>query len=1126
MEPAMDVSALVAQMQETLGAIHSTLASFDPSFHETKLEELEKKRGDAVHALSVAFDAESEALAQKRKIDREQIVERRRREDEERERKRREEDDEIAAREREEDEGRSGKLKEETEEIERDMDNLMDEVEEEAHLAISEGQEKLKALQERRRELNRLIEEQLEKALPTLQAPVAPTRGRRRSSRTSASRPVMPAIIKQFGTPNGPEPNDIPSRDKTPRSVPEESYVVEQSDKHDEAPKTGSGRPNSTTERLDHASGAIEPAGVIENLAQAEKARSEADESPVLGIYDGQSDAPSQMPTPSTIVDAETSEAPWPLPNVTAKVTSNLVHELTPADLGFQQSRPCAPERSLDKDLTSDVNPEVGNIPGTMSHGADVAGTEQAEAGTGLLVGKRDSSGNIHTERAEPGAPLPGEKAVQPVQAIHAGFRGHDSTTPSPVTEKTGSQDSSNIATAIHSPVPEGTAHRPQVLTAVNATIEERLAEDEEETFSATLPAIKPREEDLYSPVSPEVSGPARAFQADDSSSLSGYLSEDADVQDHVFNHPGEPYLEESDVGGTEHLHPGVPEIVEEKDEIGHENLSRSEEATAEVDLEIPEWTAEGDEAEEKRELIQDPAEESKHMGCDEEPNKSGALLESDHEAGSEPDHQEAPESDSHGMPQPLATEHADIRALTPKPSGSGLGSPEAQAPTTESESEGSHKGGLGEKHAHSRSPSPVRYAHYGTSPEPSEHGQQPGEDYRHERQSAAALEGHTSSEGRSSEESAKFEHFVTPLPSHQSLREFNERQADAARGVSAGHDMGNQHQAEAEAQRYELEHQHATTVHGEDHLFEDDDQSEDLHSHQEEATAGNAPDEQSTPLQPRSPEHKEETHLEHEHAEGNIPELTVHAPTSPGLVSLGSSAEEVDHYFNDEEWSRSRPGTPQQQQHETPQRSEPHEGSLTYFPPEPSSPPYQGYATSRHDTERPHTPIGQESPALSDHSPPAEHPIHAEETETKSPTSLMSPWRHRQSSSPRPPHDSRHSIDTTTSEDHKGSLFQRMRNIFEQPRSSKASSTETPPPNTPAQPTPALLWAMILPPTHFSPTSPCATTASKEKKKTNAPPLLTHPFFHAPSQGRPAMGRALRIDHARALLRVVVLPQ
>ncbi|GAB1318548.1 hypothetical protein MFIFM68171_08758 [Madurella fahalii] len=168
MAAKMDVVALFTQMQDTLSTINNTLASLNNSDHDAKLDELEQKRDDAIRALCAAFTAESESLDRKRKAEREEIAARRRKEDEE-----------LAARDLKEDEERSGKFKLDTDVIEQDTDYLMSQVEEEARVAIEEGRERLKDLEARRRELNRLIEEKFEVSLPAV-----PTR-LRRAARTN-----------------------------------------------------------------------------------------------------------------------------------------------------------------------------------------------------------------------------------------------------------------------------------------------------------------------------------------------------------------------------------------------------------------------------------------------------------------------------------------------------------------------------------------------------------------------------------------------------------------------------------------------------------------------------------------------------------------------------------------------------------------------------------------------------------------------------------------------------------------------------------------------------------------------------------------------------------------------------
>ncbi|KAH8882902.1 hypothetical protein GQ53DRAFT_883702 [Thozetella sp. PMI_491] len=146
----MDVSALVAQMHETLSTIHNTLASLDTKHHDTRLDELELQRDSAVQALLGAFSAETESLGKKRETERAEIAERRRQEDEERERKRRQEDDELAERDRKEDEERTGRLDGDTRAVEEDADGQMSKVEEEAEKVITEGRQKLAELEAKR----------------------------------------------------------------------------------------------------------------------------------------------------------------------------------------------------------------------------------------------------------------------------------------------------------------------------------------------------------------------------------------------------------------------------------------------------------------------------------------------------------------------------------------------------------------------------------------------------------------------------------------------------------------------------------------------------------------------------------------------------------------------------------------------------------------------------------------------------------------------------------------------------------------------------------------------------------------------------------------------------------------
>jgi len=151
MTSKMDVSVLVKEMHETLSTIHDTIAFLTATGHDERLDELEKRRDSTIQSLINAFLAESEALDEKRKLEREEIAERRRIEDEERERRRRVEDEELAARDRRLDEERDDKLHDETEEIEEETDNLMIQVEEDAEKVVEDGKERLRMLEERRK---------------------------------------------------------------------------------------------------------------------------------------------------------------------------------------------------------------------------------------------------------------------------------------------------------------------------------------------------------------------------------------------------------------------------------------------------------------------------------------------------------------------------------------------------------------------------------------------------------------------------------------------------------------------------------------------------------------------------------------------------------------------------------------------------------------------------------------------------------------------------------------------------------------------------------------------------------------------------------------------------------------
>ncbi|EJT78035.1 hypothetical protein GGTG_03138 [Gaeumannomyces tritici R3-111a-1] len=212
-----DVAALVSQMSETLAQIHETIAGLDTATHDSKLDALEQECDSAIQALQESFELESADLDRKRKSAREEIAEQRRKEDEEREARRRREDEELAQSEQTEDEQRQVKLDEQTEGIEEQTDAKMEEAEEEERKRLEEGERRLVDLEERRKEINRLIEEQMRVPLPPLPA--------RRRARTSVSRGAVAAASRSApseakGKPEAPAAEEKPAPALVDKSVP------------------------------------------------------------------------------------------------------------------------------------------------------------------------------------------------------------------------------------------------------------------------------------------------------------------------------------------------------------------------------------------------------------------------------------------------------------------------------------------------------------------------------------------------------------------------------------------------------------------------------------------------------------------------------------------------------------------------------------------------------------------------------------------------------------------------------------------------------------------------------------------------------------------------------------------
>ncbi|KAG6353770.1 hypothetical protein INS49_005249 [Diaporthe citri] len=176
----LDVTALVQQMRDTLSEIHDTITSLDTKGHDEKLDALESQRDEVFRQLQSAFEKESAELSQRRQAERDEIAEKRRKEDEEIAARRRREDEDKATRDHDQDAEREQKLEGEKEGVEQETDEKMDRIEEEAKRMLDEGHNKLKDLEDRRREINRMIDEQMKAPLPP-----PPARRARRGTRAS-----------------------------------------------------------------------------------------------------------------------------------------------------------------------------------------------------------------------------------------------------------------------------------------------------------------------------------------------------------------------------------------------------------------------------------------------------------------------------------------------------------------------------------------------------------------------------------------------------------------------------------------------------------------------------------------------------------------------------------------------------------------------------------------------------------------------------------------------------------------------------------------------------------------------------------------------------------------------------
>ncbi|KAI1433548.1 hypothetical protein GGR50DRAFT_705367 [Xylaria sp. CBS 124048] len=171
----MEIETLLPQMQDVLSKIQATITGLNPQKQHEEIEQLEQKREQLLSDLKSKYEKEQQEIAARRQAELENIKQKRKQEDEKREARRRKEDEEFKLATSNEDMERRQKLESEASSLERKLAKQKEAMEEANRKAIQEGKQRLHDLDEKRKELNRLIDEELQQPEPR------PARKRHRS---------------------------------------------------------------------------------------------------------------------------------------------------------------------------------------------------------------------------------------------------------------------------------------------------------------------------------------------------------------------------------------------------------------------------------------------------------------------------------------------------------------------------------------------------------------------------------------------------------------------------------------------------------------------------------------------------------------------------------------------------------------------------------------------------------------------------------------------------------------------------------------------------------------------------------------------------------------------------------
>ncbi|KAK3323276.1 hypothetical protein B0T19DRAFT_462756 [Cercophora scortea] len=410
------LGSLVAEMHETLSTIHNTIASLNSDHHDARLDELEKEREDAIQSILSQFAAESTSLAQRRQAERDEIADRRRREDEERERRRRLEDEELAQRDSREDKQRNGDVNDRAASVEERTDDLMAEVEEEAQRMLEEGRERLRILEERRKEINRLIDEQLQRPLPP-----APTRSRTKSIRTRSATGGLPqlvgAIERIFGNSGvkAPEDSSRGENEASRSAILVEAKRVEEAgerripvapETHDIEPtphlNSPDGQPFVTEDVPEHHEAPSAPAQSTP-LSESENRNALPGEDSAFQRLEDAIDTRARSPTPSLPVAAASDSQPVENPKAVTEPTGSFTaHEQDIVDSTQEANAPIIFHVSS----SASVDEERESLAGESSSINPLPPSNTTAGSTEEPTRRMEEDDNENEERTGPGSPV------------------------------------------------------------------------------------------------------------------------------------------------------------------------------------------------------------------------------------------------------------------------------------------------------------------------------------------------------------------------------------------------------------------------------------------------------------------------------------------------------------------------------------------------------------------------------------------------------------------------------------------------------------------------------------------------------------------------------------------------